>query len=53
MLIPEGHIEDFIRRYEEAYRERLARDEARAIVTRLVALYERILKPPPSEKSGI
>ena len=49
MAISDKRLDDFIERYEKVYGERITRDEARPIATRLVTIYRVITKPLPSE----
>lgn len=45
MEIPDTRIDDFIARWERAFRERLTRDEARLIAGQVLRLYQQLLRP--------
>ena len=49
MIIPDDRLDDFIDRYERAYGERLSRENARPIATRVLDVYRLILQPLPAE----
>jgi hypothetical protein len=47
MLIPDDHIDDFIKRWEHAFGETLSREEARTRAHQLVELFNEIGRRPP------
>lgn len=53
MIIPDDSLDDFIDRYERAYGERLSREEARPIATRVLDVYRLITQPLPGGPSPL
>jgi hypothetical protein len=51
MLIPDDRIDDFIRRWENAFDETLKREEARTKALQLIELYSAIGRRPPGGES--
>ena len=51
MQIEEESVRDYMRLYEEDFGEKLTMEEAREIVTRLVALYEVLCSRLPDEQT--
>ncbi len=52
MIIPDDRLDDFIDRYERVYGERLSREEARPVATRVLDLYRLITQPLPDEATA-
>ena len=50
MLIPDEHIDDFIKRWEIAFGERLSREDARAKAIELIEFYKLIGRRRPIEE---
>ncbi|HXW21298.1 MAG TPA: hypothetical protein VEK14_00140 [Rhodomicrobium sp.] len=53
MQLSDQAIQEFIRRYREAYGEELPLAEARDMASRLVALYEVLSRPLPAEPGAL
>ena len=51
MHIPDDRIDDFIKRWENAFDETLTREEARTKALQLIELYKMIGKRPPVDES--
>lgn len=51
MIIPDEHIDDFIKRWEIAFGERLSREDARAKAVELIEFYKLIGRQKPTEDS--
>jgi hypothetical protein len=51
MPISDRQLQEFIELYEQECGERLPREEARAMLSRLVELYVRLAEPLPGEAS--
>jgi hypothetical protein len=49
MLIPDEHIDDFIKRWEIAFGERLSREDARAKAIELIEFYKLIGRRKPND----
>jgi len=49
MIIPDERIDDFIKRWENAFGETLSREEARARAMQLVEFYRMIGRHPPGD----
>jgi len=50
MIIPDDRIDDFIKRWENAFGETLSRDEARTRAMQLIELYKAIGRGPSKER---
>ncbi len=50
MIIPEEHIDDFIKRWENAFNETLTREDARIKAMELLELYKMIGRRPAGEE---
>ena len=49
MTIPDADLDEFIRRWEHAFGERLMRPEAQRQASRLITLYKLLARPLPSD----
>ncbi|HEX8300270.1 hypothetical protein [Sphingomonas sp.] len=47
MILPDDRLDDFIDRYERVYGERLSREEASPIATRVLDVYRLVTRPLP------
>lgn len=53
MRLSDESLQRFMRLYQEFYGEELTVNEARAMASRVVFLYEHLAKPLPEEKKGL
>ena len=52
MNLSEQIIDDFIRIYRDEFGKEITRDQAREAASRMVALYQLLLRPLPGETTG-